>query len=156
MLDELILTKLTQQEFKGLYQIMRPIWLDTYSFLPTEQVELLLDKYFSPEAINYYLSKGYEYFSVGGNGLLVIVENEDSVYIDKLYIYPENRGQGIASRVFNKLITERKKALTLNVNRNNSVAVSCYLKNGFTVVKEEIIPLGKGLVNCDYVMKKEV
>ena len=156
MNEEIVLTKLKEEEFNTLYARMRPIWLDTYSFLPIEQVELLLNKYFSLDGIKHYLSNGYEYYSINGNGLLVVCERDDCIYIDKLYVYPQSRGKGLASLVFKQLIEERKKGLMLNVNKNNLVAVNCYLKNGFKVVKEEIIPLGNGLINYDYVMKKEV
>ncbi len=156
MNKEIILTKLTAEEYCALYAVMRPIWLDTYSFLPIEQIELLLNKYFSLEGIKLYLSKGYEYYSINGEGLLVICEKNDCVYIDKLYVYPQSRGKGLASFVFKHLIAKHKKSLMLNVNRNNLVAVNCYLKNGFKVIGEEVIPLGNGLINYDYVMKKEV
>ena len=156
MNKEIVLTKLTEEEYGALYAVMRPIWLDTYSFLPIEQIELLLNKYFSQEGIKLYLSKGYEYYGINGEGLLVICEREDCIYIDKLYVYPQNRGKGLASLTIKYLIAKRKKCLMLNVNRNNLVAVNCYLKNGFKVIKEEVIPLGNGLINYDYVMKKEV
>jgi ribosomal protein S18 acetylase RimI-like enzyme len=156
MEEKIVLSNLTKEEFAGLYDVMRPIWLDTYSFLPKEQVELLLDKYFSKKSIEHYLSIGYEYYSLNGAGLLVIKEQKDSLYVDKLYIQPEFRRKGLASNVFQYLIKTRKKALALNVNKNNLPAVSCYLKNGFKIAKEEIIELGNGLVNCDYVMIKEI
>ena len=156
MKETFILRNLTKKEFDELYDAMRPIWLDTYSFLPKKQVELLLDKYFSKQGIKHYLSIGYEYYSINGMGLLVIKEQEDSLYIDKLYIQPNFQKQGLASKVFKYLIKERKKQLMLNVNKNNLPAVSCYLKNGFKINKEVIIELGNGLVNCDYVMVKEI
>ena len=156
MEEKIVLLNLTKEEYSGLYDAMRPIWLDTYSFLPKEQVELLLNKYFSIKGVEYYLSIGYEYYSVNGAGLLVIKEQKDSLYFDKLYIQPEFRRKGLASNVFQYLIKTRKKALALNVNKNNLPAVSCYFKNGFKIAKEEIIELGNGLVNCDYVMIKEI
>ena len=156
MEEKIVLTRMNGKELGGLYEAMRSIWLETYSFLPKEQVELLLDKYFSKKGIEHYLSIGYEYYSLNGVGLLVVKEQKDSLYIDKLYIQPEFRRKGIASNVFNCLIKTRKKPLALNVNKNNLPAVSCYLKNGFKIAKEEIIELGNGLVNYDYVMIKEI
>ena len=156
MEEKIVLKRMNVEELGGLYEAMRPIWLETYSFLPKEQVELLLNKYFSKKGVEYYLDNGYEYYSLNGAGLLVIKEQKDSLYVDKLYIQPEFRRKGLASNVFQYLIKTRKKALALNVNKNNLPAVSCYLKNGFGIVKEEIIELGNGLVNCDYVMIKEI
>ena len=156
MEEKIVLLNLTKEEYSGLYDVMRPIWLDTYSFLPKEQIELLLNKYFSKNGIEHYLSIGYEYYSINGMGLLVVKEQKDSLYVDKLYIYPEFRKKGIATKALNYLINERKKPLMLNVNKSNLPAVSCYLKNGFKIYKEEVIELGNGLINFDYVMKKEV
>ena len=156
MEEKIVLLNLTKEEYSGLYDIMRPIWLDTYSFLPKEQIELLLDKYFSEKGIKFYLSQGYEYYSVNGMGLLVVKEQKDSLYVDKLYIQPDFRRQGLASAVLEYLIKTRKKPLMLNVNKSNLPAVECYLKNGFKIAREEIIELGNGLINFDYVMKKEV
>jgi ribosomal protein S18 acetylase RimI-like enzyme len=156
MEEKIVLKRMNVEELGGLYEAMRPIWLETYSFLPKEQVELLLNKYFSKNGVEYYLDNGYEYYSLNGAGLLVIKEQKDGLYVDKLYIQPEFRRKGLASNVFQYLIKTRKKALALNVNKNNLPAVSCYLKNGFKIAKEEIIELGNGLVNCDYVMIKEI
>ena len=54
------LNEFTQEDFDGLYAFMRPLWLDTYAdVLPIPQIEVLLDKYFSPEAITAFRAQGY-------------------------------------------------------------------------------------------------
>ena len=87
--------------------------------------------------------------------MLVFVEREDCIYIDKLYLLPTARGQKIPEFVFHALSAYNKDIL-LNVNQNNARAVACYLKNGFEIDEKQTIDLGNGMTNYDYVMRKKV
>lgn len=149
------LTQLNNEQLKSLHAFMTPIWHETYSFLPKRQIDLLLDKYFTFENVLKFKQKGYEYYSVNGVGVLVVLEQEDSLYVDKLYLLPSARGKNYPQKVF-EILLERNKPLTLNVNKNNVRAVNCYLKNGFKIISEVTIDLRNGLFNCDYFMKREV
>ena len=140
-------------DFLSLYDFMKPIWLDTYSFLPTEQVLLLLDKYFSPENLQAFQEKGYRYYKIDDVGVLVYVEKERETYLDKLYLLPTARGKGYATFVFEELL-KLKKDVTLNVNQSNQRAVACYQKHGFVVDQVIDIDLGNGMVNQDFIMRK--
>ena len=143
----------TVADFDGLYEFMRPIWLETYGgFLPERQIEVLLEKYFSKDGIAHFRALGYEYKKIDDVGVLVICERETDVYLDKLYLVPSARGEGYPALVFAELL-KRGKPVLLNVNQNNARALNCYLKNGFTVDREEIIDLGNGMKNVDYVLR---
>lgn len=149
---------LSEEEKAGLFGFMRPIWEETYAFLPKEQIALLLLKYFSPEGLRHYKELGYQYFRISDGeewGILVAVEREADVYLDKLYLPPSARGRGIASAAF-AFLAERGKPIVLNVNQKNLRAIRCYEKNGFRRVAEERIDLGQGLVNVDFVYRREV
>ena len=154
-MNDFFIKKLNKEELNTLYSFMKPIWEDTYSFLPKEQVDLLLDKYFLPKNIENFLASGYEYYSVNREGVLVVLEQEVGLYVDKLYLLPSARGKNLPKKAFEFLL-KRGKKLYLNVNKNNKRAINCYLKNGFKITKEEEILVGNGLINCDYVMEKEV
>lgn len=146
----------SEEDFEGLYDFMRPLWLDTYgSILPVEQIEFLLKKYFSPEGLAHFRSKGYRYQKIGEAGVLVTVEKPDSIYVDKLYLLPSQRGHGYAKAVFDELKTQEKD-ITLNVNQANERAVKCYLKNGFVIERKTDVLLENGMVNCDYEMRLHV
>ena len=146
----------TPDDFDTLYAFMRPIWLETYGgFLPEKQIDTLLDKYFSKDGIAHFRALGYEYKKVDDVGVLVFVERALDVYLDKLYLLPTARGKGYPKLVFAEL-KKRGKPILLNVNQNNARALKCYQKNGFTVVKEEIIDLGNGMQNVDYVLRLSV
>ena len=145
----------SENDYLSLYAFMRPIWLDTYGgFLPEEQVLFLLDKYFAPHNLTKFRQKGYQYFKIDDVGVLVFVEREQDVYLDKLYLLPSARGKGYASFAFEQLL-KLKKDIVLNVNQNNERAVACYQKHGFCIDEIIDIPLGNGMINQDYVMRKK-
>lgn len=150
-----ILTEFTEEQFSTLCEYMRPLWIETYGgFLPAEQIDFLLNKYFSEEGLRYYRAQGYQYRTIQGGGVLVYAERETDVYLDKLYLPPSARGKNIPKAIFDELLTLGKDVV-LNVNENNKRAVACYLKNGFSIEERIEIPLGNGMVNCDYVMRKK-
>ncbi len=154
--DKVELKKFSQTDFEQIYDFMAPIWYDTYgSILPKEQIDLLLNKYFSACGLAHYRDLGYEYFSLtddGRKGVVVICERDGDTYLDKLYLTPDSRGKGYASFVFAELL-KLGRDITLNVNQGNARAIACYKKNGFVVESEERIPVGDGLINVDFNMR---
>lgn len=149
----MILTDFTKRDYDSLYDFMRPLWLETYgAILPKAQIEFLLEKYFSPSGIAHHRALGYRYQKIGEFGVLVTLEKEKEIYIDKLYLLPTARGKGVSKAVFDELKTSGKE-LTLNVNQANERAVRCYLKNGFFIERSMDIVLGNGMINSDYEMR---
>lgn len=150
------LQNFTQKDFENLYDFMKPLWQETYGdILPPEQLNFLLQKYFSADGMRHYQNLGYQYRKIDDVGVLVFVEKEDSVYIDKLYLLPSARGKNYPAFVFDWL-AQFGKDITLNVNQQNTRAVKCYLKNGFIIERTEDIHLGDGMINCDYIMRKRI
>ncbi len=146
----------TQTDFDSLYDFMQPLWMETYGdIIPKQQIQLLLDKYFSTAGIAHYRALGYQYRKIDDVGVLVFVEKEDCIYIDKLYLLPSARGKGYPALVFDALKAYGKDIL-LNVNQGNARAVACYLKNGFIIDEKQVIDLGNGMINYDYVMRKKI
>ena len=152
----MLFTKFTEQDYLTLYDFMRPIWFETYgSFLPSEQIEFLLQKYFSLDALSHFRAQGYRYQKIADAGVLVTVDRGEEIYLDKLYLLPSQRGHGYAKAVFDELKTLGKD-ITLNVNQSNERAVKCYLKNGFTIERTTDILLENGMINRDYEMRLHV
>ena len=149
------LTEFCENDYQNIYAFMKPLWQETYGgFLPKAQISFLLDTYFSEEGLERFRKQGYRYYTVDDSGVLVFVEKEEYVYLDKLYLLPTARGKGYPELVFNWLMERFEKPVRLNVNQKNERAVRCYLKNGFQIIEKVDIPLENGLVNCDYVMQK--
>ena len=155
------LTLLSRQEFASLRDFMSPLWHETYgSFLPAAQIEFLLDKYFSLDGLQFYLSEGYEYRNIlddNGDraGVVVYVDREKDTYMDKLYLLPFARGKGIPAFVFDYLCSFGKD-VRLSANQKNARALKCYQKNGFEIEQKIDVQLGHNMVNCDYILCKKV
>ncbi len=148
------LTPFQEKDFDDLYDFMRPIWLETYGrILPADQLEYLIEKYFSKDGVKHYRDLGYQYRKIDDIGVLVYVDRGDYTYMDKLYLAPAARGKGYPKFVFEELV-KLGKDVVLNANQKNERAVKCYLKNGFVLEKEELVDLGNGMFNPDYVMRK--
>ncbi len=64
-----------------------------------------------------------------------VYEEDDGIYLANLYIHPQCRNQGVATKVLERLIKEYKVD-TLIVAKDNEVAIKLYKKFGFTVEKE--------------------
>lgn len=150
------LTAFTKEDFDGLYAFMHPLWHDTYKdILPKPQIDFLLDKYFSQKALEKYKKEGYRYYKIDDVGVLVFVERDDHVFMDKLYLLPNARGKGYAAFALNFLTTFGKD-VQLNVNQANTRAFRCYQKNGFEILEKQEILLGNGMVNYDFAMIRKV
>ena len=149
-----------ERDYTSLHAFMQPLWLETYqSILPLEQIEYLVQYYFAPDAIENFRRLGYEYFKLCEDkqtvGVLVFLERDGYVFMDKLYLLPSARGKGYPAHAFAFMHT-RKNTIRLNVNQANERAVRCYQKNGFKIILREQIQLGNGMVNHDYIMQKKV
>ncbi len=149
-----------EQDYTSLYAFMQPLWLETYGdILPEKQIRHLVEYYFSPDGIAAFRKQGYEYFKLCEKeeivGVLVFLEREKYVYLDKLYLLPTARGKEYPALAFAFMQT-RQKPIRLNVNRANERAIKCYQKNGFKIIAREKIELGNGMINQDYVMQKRV
>ncbi len=145
-----------EKDYLGLYDFMRPIWLETYGgFLPVEQIEFLLQKYFSLEGLAHFRAQGYRYRKIADAGVLVTVDKGEYIYLDKLYLLPSQRGHGYAEAVFDEL-KKAGKDIALNVNQSNERAVKCYLKNGFVIERTTDVLLENGMINRDYEMRLHV
>ncbi len=149
-----IITPFTKTDFDTLYDFMLPIWEKTYAgVIPQEQIEFLVNKYFKKENVDKFINEGYEYFKIYDKGVLIFVEREKDIFLDKLYLDESLRGKNIPPIVFDFLL-KRKKDITLNVNQGNKRAVNCYLKNGFEIEVTHDVELGNGMINKDYIMRK--
>ncbi len=143
------------------------IWHEHYSMiLASDQIDYMVEKYQSEEAIGSQIIDGYKYYLAEVDGEYVGYigmqpQREDGkMFIRKVYVLKEYRGLGIASRFF-ELANEIAKnegltTLWLTVNRQNIDSVAVYRHEGYETVREEDTPIGKGFVMNDYVMEKTV
>ena len=106
------LERFEENDFSDILDFMSPIWYKTYSFLPKEQVSLLIKKYFSDEAIAHYRNEGYTYMKLCDEetvGVVVYCEKDGTTYLDKLYLTEKARGRGYPEFVFAQLLSSSGK-----------------------------------------------
>lgn len=82
-------------------------------------------------------------------GFISIINNE---FIGALFVDIDYQGNGIGKALINYAM-EKYKKLNLAVYKDNKKSVEFYLKNGFTIIKEQ---LNDDCGCIEYIMKKEL
>ena len=148
-----------------LVKVAEVVWREANTaFCTIEQVEYMIERYQSFEAVMSQLMQGYRYFVVEEDGEIIayfgVQPQDDRLFLSKFYILNENRGRGIFSMgldVMYEICREQDlRAIYLTVNRNNRRAYEVYLHKGFKVIAEECTDIGCGFVMDDYIMELEI
>jgi diamine N-acetyltransferase len=140
------------------------IWNEYFpAIIGQPQVDYMLKKFQSSEAIKAQIVSGYDYYLIhngqGNIGYIGLVagQGQSGMQISKFYIFKDYRGQGIARQVLTQIIEISKKQgyirLFLTVNKYNHHSIAAYNKLGFNTIQETIMDIGNGFVMDDYVME---
>jgi len=142
------------------------IWHEAFAnILSPEQINYMIEKFQSFEAIKTAIDKdNYEYFFIsdetGIAGYTGIQQKDDKLFLSKIYIAKEKRGQKLASKAFDFIETIARKrnlkSIWLTVNRNNTHAIEVYKSKGFSIIRTQITDIGNGFVMDDYVFEKNL
>ena len=152
----------SDEDINDVATISSIVWPFTYkSIISNDQIKYMLDLFLSPSAIKKSIASGYRYLlflSEDNNKMGYIAfkfEDDGSLYISKIYLLPNFQHKGILG----KIVTNLKyfgKTITLNVNKNNTIAIKAYEKYGFKKVKSVVNDIGNGFVMDDYIMQLEL
>ena len=149
----------------SLVPVAEEIWREHYiPIIGEQQVEYMLEKFLSAEALVEQINSGYEYFLLSYDytfaGFAGIKEEDGKLFLSKLYLYNEFRGKGIASYMFQKFVEICKMReldkIWLTCNRHNTNSYEVYKHLGFVTVREEKADIGEGFVMDDFIMEYEV
>lgn len=155
----------SEADVRRLAKVAREVWREAnVSFCTPEQVEYMIEKYQSFEAISGQLVHGYRYFLIEEEGEILgyygVQQQNERLFLSKFYILKQNRGRGLFSIGLDHMCTLCREgsmsAIYLTVNRNNTHAYEVYLAKGFKVIAEEDNPIGEGFEMNDYIMELEV
>lgn len=155
----------SEADVHRLAKVAREVWREAnVAFCTPEQVEYMIEKFQSFEAITGQLMQGYRYFLIeDGDEILGYfgVQNQgERLFLSKFYILKQTRGRGLFSMGLQRMIDICKEdgleSIYLTVNRNNIHAYEVYLAKGFKVIAEECADIGFGFVMDDYIMEYEV
>lgn len=160
----------TEKQILEVEEAANHVWHNYYKgILSEEQIDYMLDKFQSREALKEQIANGYIYYMVMADGNLAgymcyIVEN-DHVFLSRLYIKAEYRRQGLAKKTLAHLEAiflspendyPHIKKIRLNVERKNGFAINVYEHLGFKKIKSVNINIGDGFICEDYVMERAI
>lgn len=152
-------------DVRRMVKVAETVWREAnVVFCSPEQVEYMIERFQSFEAVQGQLLQGYRYFVFEEGGDIVayfgVQPQGERLFLSKFYILKEYRGQGIFSAgldVMKKLCQEGEmNAIYLTVNRNNRHAYEVYLKKNFKVIEEAVADIGCGFVMDDYIMQLDI
>ena len=153
----------SEKEVSLVADLANTIWNEHYpKIIGQEQVDYMVEKFQSVEAINQQINEGYVYHLINYNdesvGYLSIKKNNDDLFLSKIYVLKEFRGKGIGKVAFSFIENQAKeqncKTISLTVNKYNTNTVNAYEKIGFKNIDSIVIDIGNGFVMDDYKMVK--
>lgn len=154
----------SKKDFEEIAHMSNIIWRKHYiSIISMEQIDYMLDKYLSIEALQDQSDNGYKYYFINYEGqdvgYVCIRKEEDALFLSKVYIYEAFRGKRIGRSAM-LFVDEQAKNLKcqkvyLTVNRNNMNSISVYEKLGYKNVGSLVQDIGNGFVMDDYKMEKQ-
>lgn len=155
----------TKQHFKDIENLANTIWREHYTpIIGIEQVEYMLKKFQSAEAMYSQFMEGFHYYMIYMNNQLVgyfsYIKQDHSLYLSKIYIAKDYRGQKIGKKamvfVTHKALENHCKSVSLGVNKYNIKSIAAYEALGFTKVGAMVTDIGNGFVMDDYKMEKHL
>ncbi|MDF3131195.1 GNAT family N-acetyltransferase [Kiritimatiellaeota bacterium B1221] len=151
-------TPVTQPaEIETVARLAREIWTTHYTpIIGTEQVEYMLARFQSVEAIRQQLHSGMIYMLMpNAAGYFAYEKNSDPLFLSKIYVHQDFRRQGLARKAIAWIqAAEAPHKIRLTVNRHNQTTLAAYQKLGFKKVGEQVADIGDGYVMDDFVMEK--
>lgn len=157
----------TVDDIPDIQYIAEKSWWNVYSpILASEQIDYMLRRIYSTTTLTEVFVQGIQKFRIlledgHAKGFLAYGPREvdPSIYkVHKLYVLPETQGKGFGKMLIDdvkeKTLAEGIFVLDLNVNRFNP-AKSFYERMGFTVLREEDVPIGPYWMN-DFVMRLSI
>ena len=161
-----ILAARTDTELQSIATLADEIWHQHFPPIIGEaQVNYMVEKFQSYPALKAQTEKeGYEYFLIQkGNtpaGYMGVCQKENALFLSKLYIKKDFRGQHLATEAFQFLIHLCKdrdlKKIWLTCNKYNENTLAVYDHLGFAITGEQTADIGCGFVMDDYILTYEI
>lgn len=155
----------TEAQIRTLADKADEVWHEFFpALLSCEQIDYMVARFQSYQALGEQIGSGYEYFLLEREGEIIgytgIKADKGKLFLSKLYLLAPYRGKGNATPVFEfleSLCRERGLgAIWLTVNRHNARSVAVYEKKGFKTVRAQVTDIGNGFVMDDYIMEMTV
>lgn len=161
------LTIATPDDFAVVQDVAQTAFRDAYrDILGPEQMKYMLRMMYSTEALRQQWDDGHWYSVLRRQGqptgyVSVSTESPELCHLQKIYLLPQARRQGLGRRLFNEALRLARlqnptvRAIELNVNRRNQ-ALDFYKAMGMSVARQVDVPIGQGFEMNDYIMRLEL
>jgi ribosomal protein S18 acetylase RimI-like enzyme len=155
----------TDNEIEIVESLAREIWAEHYiPIIGKEQVDYMLDRFQSKEAISEQIRSGVLYFLMREDsefiGYIAVQPKGIELFLSKIYVKSSRRAKGYGKKAvqFAESLAQQRglKKIVLTVNKNNVNAIKAYEKIGFRNVGSLVQDIGNGFVMDDYKMEKMV
>lgn len=132
--------------------------------LNTSQIDFMLDKHYSQEALQDAINSGKVYFIANLDGedtaaVSVIQHGPDLFLMQKIYVEIKNQGKGVGTALFNHVVEYVKEnhpkpcTIELLINKHNP-GLDFYVKQGMEKVRDTGLDMGDFFINEEvYSMK---
>jgi ribosomal protein S18 acetylase RimI-like enzyme len=155
----------SKQHIEAVEALAKEIWPEYYTpIIGKDQVEYMLTRFQSAQAISEQIADGYLYFLIeeGGQfiGYISVQPKEQELFLSKIYVLLSRRGKGYGRKAvgFIEELANKKslEKIVLTVNKNNALAIKAYEAIGFKKVEALVQDIGNGFVMDDYRMEKRL
>ena len=157
----------TTEDIDKLVPIAYEIWNHHFGqYFDNDTLAKLIDGVQSKTAILKDLDNNYKYFFINENDIPVgyfaykILDEENELFLNKLYIYSSQRGKGVGRKVLMHLEETCRasdvKSISLTVFSGNTNLVKAYEKWGFENLGLIKKVFSEDLVFDDFKMRKKV
>ena len=156
----------TAPQLAEVARMAHEVWNEHYvPLIGQAQVDYMVAKFQSAEAMQSQIDSGYEYFQIQHSGRSIgyaAIRHDAAdahVFISKLYVLAAHRGSGAGRQtleLLERMARERGAThLWLTVNKGNP-SVRAYERLGFKIVDAMVVDIGGGYVMDDYKMEKGI
>lgn len=156
----------TDGDIQTIASIANEIWHQHFTPIIGEaQVDYMVEKFQSYPALKAQVrDDGYEYFTFLCDGTpcgyIGVHAEEEALFLSKLYIKKDFRGQHLATKGLHFLISlckERNlKKIWLTCNKHNDNTLQIYDHLGFKITDEQTADIGNGFVMDDYILTYDI
>ncbi|MBS1581513.1 MAG: GNAT family N-acetyltransferase [Bacteroidetes bacterium] len=156
----------TRDDIPAIRTIAHAAWPVAYgTILTPAQLAYMLERMYSTAALTEQMTgQGHAFLLAEEHGTAfgfasfsVHYEGRPHTRLHKLYLLPRHKGTGAGKALLEHVAGAGQAAgdgiLQLNVNRHNP-SVGFYQRQGFAIVREEVLDIGSGYVMDDFVMER--